>query len=163
MARVLLGLGSNVGDKEANLRAAVRLLPQPLVASSLYRTEPVGYIEQDSFLNAVVSVETKLTPKELLDVILDVERRLGRVRTFRNAPRAIDIDILLWEDLVLHDEELEIPHPRLHERAFVLEPLSEIAPDAIHPLLHKSVAELRQALGASPGVERVRGPEWIAD
>jgi 2-amino-4-hydroxy-6-hydroxymethyldihydropteridine diphosphokinase len=138
MADVYLGLGSNLGDKRANLRAALRLLAEHahlIQVSSLYRTVPVGYLDQDWFLNAVARFQTELAPREFLRALLEVEVALGRVRTFPNAPRAIDLDILLWDDLVLDAEELKVPHPRMHERAFVLVPLAEIAPQAHHPVL----------------------------
>ena len=177
MADVYLGLGSNVGDKATNLRAALWLLnshrsdadPDSVIVlqvSSLFRTDPVGYLDQDWFLNVVAHIETRLGPRELLNKLIAIERKLGRVRTVRNGPRIIDLDILLWQDRIVCEDDLVIPHPRLHERLFVLEPLAEIAPDARHPVLGLSVAECLALLTAgcedAPGVFRIDGPGWAA-
>jgi 2-amino-4-hydroxy-6-hydroxymethyldihydropteridine diphosphokinase len=172
MADVYLGLGSNLGDKVANLREALRLLAGAhdsgvtlLAVSSLYRTEPVGYVDQDWFLNAASHVTTQLTPRELLKRLLGIERELGRVRTVRDGPRIIDLDILLWDKLTINEDDLVIPHPRLHERLFVLDPLAELAPDLRLPTLGKTVAECRAELalrtGNEAGVLRIDGPWWV--
>lgn len=172
MTDVCIGLGSNVGDKAGNLREALRLLTCSRAAeitlravSSLYRTAPVGYLDQDWFLNAAAHAGTQLNPRELLNRLLAIESELGRVRTVPNGPRTIDLDILFWGDLVVNEDDLVIPHPRLHERLFVLEPLAEIAPDLRHPLLGVTVGECRAALAAradsETGVVRVEGPSWI--
>jgi 2-amino-4-hydroxy-6-hydroxymethyldihydropteridine diphosphokinase len=131
---ICLGLGSNVGDREANIRAAVAgLAAWPGVSvtrvSSLYETAPVGYVDQADFLNAVACVETALPPEELLAACLAVEKGLGRERKVRWGPRTIDIDVLLYDDVVMATPALTLPHPRLHERCFVLVPLAEVAPD----------------------------------
>lgn len=174
MADVYLGLGSNLGDKAENLRAALRLLGggQPGVSpaatvisvSSLYRTDPVGYLDQDWFLNAAARLETRLSPHELLTRLLAIERQLGRVRTVSNGPRSIDLDILLWDDLIVREDDLVIPHPRLHERLFVLEPLAEIAADVRHSVLGIAIAECRADLAAkcegASGVLKIEGPRW---
>jgi len=129
-----LGLGGNIGNVEAQIRAALRALRQPpiievIACSSLYRTEPVGGPPgQPDFQNAAVQVETSLSPEELLKACLDVEAALGRVRAERFGPRTIDIDLLLYEDLTMASEELTVPHPRLRDRLFALVPLAEIAP-----------------------------------
>jgi 2-amino-4-hydroxy-6-hydroxymethyldihydropteridine diphosphokinase len=107
--------------------------------SSVYETDPVGYLDQPSFLNMVVRVDTTKAPLDLLAHVLDVEQRLGRVRTFRNAPRNIDIDILLYGDQVIQEPELKVPHPRMLERRFVLEPLHEIDPDLVHPVTGRTI------------------------
>ncbi len=146
-----LGLGSNLGDREANLRAALERLSGPglrvLRVSPVYETEPVGYADQRSFLNLVAEAETELFPKQLLSRIAVIERALGRVRNMRNGPRTIDIDILLYGSAVVRSTELEIPHPRMAERRFVLAPLADLAPELRHPVTRKTV---RQMLEAAP-------------
>ena len=131
---IFLGLGSNLGDRENNIASALSSLAihpqiQLCQTSSLYQTAPVGYLDQPDFLNAVVSLRTKLLPLELLDVCQAVEQQLGRVRTEKWGPRTIDIDLLVYHDLVCHSDRLTLPHPRLKERCFVLVPLAEIASD----------------------------------
>jgi len=130
---VYLGLGANIGDREWNLRKAVRTLCERgcklTAASSLYETKPVGITDQPDFLNAVIAVKTALNPRDLLAVCRRIEQEMGRVRTLRYGPRVIDIDMLLYEGAESSDDELTIPHPRILDRAFVLVPLAEIAPD----------------------------------
>ncbi|MCJ7611356.1 MAG: 2-amino-4-hydroxy-6-hydroxymethyldihydropteridine diphosphokinase [Candidatus Aminicenantes bacterium] len=145
-ARYFLGLGSNLGDRRGNLFRAVVLLEQAGIlirrASSLYRTQPVGYSGQPWFYNQVLEVESALTPAELLDIVKNIERSMKREPTFRNGPRRIDIDILLAGRTVVRSKSLTVPHPRLARRNFVLRPLREIAPDEVHPTLRKSVTAL---------------------
>ena len=133
MARAFLGLGSNLGDREANIRESIeRLSHHPIrieKVSSIYETAPVGLTDQPDFLNAVIEIETDLDPFELLDVVMNVEKELGRVRNIRWGPRVIDIDVLLYDDAIIDTPELVVPHPRMTERAFVMAPLAEIAPD----------------------------------
>ena len=145
MTDAYLSLGSNIGDREANLRAALDRL-QPTRVSPLYETEPVDYADQAWFLNLVAEVRTELTPRELLAKTQAIEQDLGRVRTIAKGPRTIDIDILLFGDTVLRESELEIPHPRMAERRFVLRPLADIAPELQHSITHRTVREMLDAL-----------------
>ncbi len=163
MAKVLLGLGSNVGEPLDNLHEAIsRLSDICLISriSSVYKSEPVGFADQDWFLNCAVSVETSLTPEELLDRILQVEIAMGRTRTVRNGPRTIDIDILLYDDRQIACSALTVPHPRMHERAFVLRPAAEIAPDMRHPVLQTSIKEALDQLEEAEQVDRINAPAW---
>jgi 2-amino-4-hydroxy-6-hydroxymethyldihydropteridine diphosphokinase len=128
-----VGIGSNLGDREGNLRQAVELLSAEdgidvVVVSEIRETEPVGPVEQGPFLNGAVRIETNLDPRELLERLLAVEQRLGRLRRERWGPRTIDLDLLLYGDNVVNEPGLTVPHPRLHERRFALEPLSDLAP-----------------------------------
>jgi 2-amino-4-hydroxy-6-hydroxymethyldihydropteridine diphosphokinase len=156
MKTVYLGLGSNVGDREKNLAAAIEQLADPgfrvTRVSSTFETEPIDFTAQRWFLNLVVEAETDLFPMQLLSRTLKIERSLGRVRTVKNGPRTIDIDILLYGKTVIHSASLEVPHPRMAERRFVLAPLAELAPDLRHPLTHRSIREM---LDASPA-QKVR-------
>lgn len=159
---IIIGLGSNLTDRAGMLRQAVRLLAESgqvrvVKKSGFYATDPVGKTDQPEFLNAVIVVETSLSPVALLELCLEVEQRLGRVRQERWGPRNIDIDLLLYEDRQWQDETLELPHPRLAERRFVLMPLLEIAPDI--PLVQgRTAAELLTALSDEFAVRRVG--EW---
>jgi 2-amino-4-hydroxy-6-hydroxymethyldihydropteridine diphosphokinase len=144
-ATAYIGLGSNVGDKMATCRRALELLGKAgrvARVSSFYCTEPVGFPDQESFLNAVAEIETTLSPLALLAACHVIEDELGRRRLLRWGPRTIDLDILLYGGLVVDDLELAIPHPLLPARRFVLVPLCEIAPEAIHPVLQKTIARL---------------------
>ena len=143
--RIYLALGSNLGDREANLGAGLKALsPQVKILreSPIYETAPWGYEEQEDFLNMVVEAETSLEPEALLAQLKAVEEAVGRTPTFRYGPREIDVDLLFYDDLVLETDELTIPHPHLHERAFVLVPLANLAPDLRHPTLGRMIKEL---------------------
>lgn len=136
--RAYVALGSNLAQPEAQVNQAfdalARLPDSHLVArSSLYRSAPVGYADQPDFINAVARIETRLAPHDLLQSLLGIELECGRVREFRNAPRTLDLDLLLYEDLQFHEPGLTLPHPRMHERAFVLLPLLEIDPECAIP------------------------------
>jgi 2-amino-4-hydroxy-6-hydroxymethyldihydropteridine diphosphokinase len=150
-AVVYLSLGSNIGDREAHLRTAVDALEaagvHALRVSPVYETEPVDYLDQEWFLNLVVEAETGLTPMQLLDLIGRIESELGRVREVPKGPRTIDIDILFYGRDVIRSERLEIPHPRVAERRFVLAPLADLAPDLRHPVTGRTVREM---LGNAP-------------
>lgn len=158
----LLGIGSNMGNPAANCAVADRCLSKidgvtVLRRSSLYRTQPVGVEGQGWFVNGVIEVRTALGPRSLMDALMGVEERMGRVRNGRWGPRIIDIDILLYGQAVIDEEGLVIPHPRLHERRFVLVPLDEIAPYAIHPAFGVSVRGLLDRLQDTSAVEWLRG------
>ncbi|MFC2059371.1 2-amino-4-hydroxy-6-hydroxymethyldihydropteridine diphosphokinase [Chloroflexota bacterium] len=155
---VYLGLGSNMGNREGNLSKAVKQMGEKVIIkalSSIYETDPVGYEQQPKFLNAVISGTTELDPFDLLNFIKSLESALGRVPNFQNGPRTIDIDILFYDNIALNTPQLTIPHPRLAERAFVLVPLSEIAPDLICPLRQKKISVLLANVEDRDGVKRV--------
>lgn len=146
---VYLALGTNLGDRLANLRTAVDTLPPEVAVvktSHVYETPPWGYEDQPAFLNMALQGETQLLPEALLKYLKKLEAKLGREASFHWGPRLIDIDILFYDDLVLDTPRLTIPHPRLHERAFVLVPLAEIAPDWMHPRIKKTVSQLASNL-----------------
>ncbi len=149
---IYLGLGSNLENRLVNLKAAVNnLTPQMTLVkqSHVYETPPWGYKDQAPFLNQVVKVKSYETPEKLVEHLLRLEIVLGRKPSFKNGPRLIDIDILFYDDLTVFKDGLVIPHPRMHERAFVLVPLNEIAPDFVHPTLNKSIQELLQTCDVS--------------
>ena len=133
MTLAYVGLGANLGDREGTIRAAVADLPGVVAVSTLRETDPVGITDQPRFLNGVAALETELAPRELLDVLLAVERRLGRERGKRWGPRTIDLDLLLYGDETVDEPGLTVPHPRLHERRFALEPLAELDPELVVP------------------------------
>jgi len=154
-SEVILGLGANLGEPREQLARAVDVLGAFLRVervSSVYRSEPVGYADQPDFYNLVLVARTELEPAELLRSILEVEEALGRLRTFANAPRTIDIDLLAYGDRVMRTLALTLPHPRLHLRGFVLHPLAEVAPEWRHPVLGRTAREL---LSAATALERV--------
>lgn len=155
MVYAFIGIGSNVGDKEDNVERAIQLLKKKvkiLKVSSFYKTEPMYYEKQDWFMNCVVKVETRMKPKELLTFLRRIEDRLGKNLPFKYGPRTIDLDILFYGKEVVSEDELEIPHPRIKERGFVLIPLSEIEPDFIHPVLK---VDMKTLAGNLPGRKEV--------
>jgi 2-amino-4-hydroxy-6-hydroxymethyldihydropteridine diphosphokinase len=152
MAVVYIALGTNLGDRLANLEAAISSMPPAVRVtgrSPVYQTAPWGYPDQPDFFNQVIQAETDLTPQELITYLKWLEKNLGRIPTFRNGPRLIDLDILFYDELVMDSPPLSIPHPRLAERAFVLVPLADLAPGLRHPVLGKTVGELLHAIDSS--------------
>ena len=158
MKIVYLGLGSNIGDREAMIESALAALDGPdlrlLRKSSLYETEPIGFRDQGWFLNMVAEFETDLFPKQLLLRMQKVELSMGRVRTIKNGPRNIDIDILLYGNAVVKTGDLEIPHPRYRERRFTLAPLAELTPGLRDPVTRQTMSEMLSALHGQKGVRR---------
>ncbi len=149
---VFIALGTNMGDRLENLDQAIAALPpevQPIQVSSVYETPPWGFQDQPAFLNAVLKGETRLKPGPLLRYLKETEVRLGRKPSFQNGPRLIDLDVLFYNDRIVELPGLSIPHPRLHERAFVLVPLADLAPDLVHPRLLHTVREMLQAVDQS--------------
>ena len=150
MSRAYVALGSNLGDREENLRTALKHLQENGVevikTSTFIETEPYGVTDQPGFVNAVCQVETELAPLELLRLLLSIEQEMGRVRLRRWGERNIDLDLLLYEDAVLESEELTLPHPDMQNRDFVLIPLAEIAGEVVHPVIGKSIRDLKNEL-----------------
>ena len=145
MTRAYIGVGANLGDREATIRAALAALPGVVGVSQLRETDPVGVVDQPPFLNGAVAVETDFSPRELLDALLAVERELGRERRERWGPRTIDLDLLLYGDETIDEPGLTVPHPRLHERRFALEPLLDLDPELAIPG-HGPVSDLLAGL-----------------
>jgi len=150
MSIVYIGIGSNLGDRQKSCLRAIELLQERGIVvtkkSSLYETEPWGYKDQPQFINMAIEGETEFNPKELLMVLKNIEREIGREESLRWGPRKVDLDILLFDTIILTEDSLEIPHPLLHKRDFVLKPLCEIASDIHHPLLKMSISDLLQQL-----------------
>ncbi len=155
-----IGIGSNAGNKlhqcEQAISEILRFNRHKLLAkSSFFKTKPVGYTSQDWFLNGVIKIETDLEPLSLLSILKNIESRLGRIKTFRWGPRTIDLDILIFDETEIRTEDLQIPHPLLHERQFVLIPLAEIDRDLIHPVLKKTIGQLLENIKEDQGVEKL--------
>ena len=153
-----LSLGSNLGDRAANLSQAIGLLAEAFpvrTVSAFYETQPVDVPDQPWFLNCALAIETEKSPTGLLECILSLEGAMGRVRMRSRGPRRIDIDIVLFGERVVDEPGLKVPHPAMHQRRFVLEPLAEIAPEARHPILGKTICELLATLPKSPVVRRL--------
>ena len=161
---VFIGIGANIGRVRENFVRALRSIEKcahVVTLSSLYESDPVGPQDQPRFTNAVVKVETELSPFELLDHLKAIEREIGRKKTKKWGPRVIDLDIIFYGDLVISTDSLVIPHPRAHERRFVLEPLLEIEPAAWHPAKKMSVKDICSGLGDSQGISKTDGPEAL--
>jgi 2-amino-4-hydroxy-6-hydroxymethyldihydropteridine diphosphokinase len=157
---VFIGLGSNIGDRKVNLRRALAEIEERGVGmvvkrSSLYETEPVGIRDQDEFINAACMIETDMDLRDLLEALLEIERGMGRVRGEKNGPRIIDLDILLAGDEVIDEDGIQVPHPRIADRGFVLQPLAEIAAEEKHPVSGMTVQEILDALDDTAWVERL--------
>lgn len=143
--KVYLGLGTNLGTRKTNLQTAINEISKfatIIKKSSIYETDPIGYENQRKFLNMVIEIQTKLIPTKLLEKTQKTEKKMGRIKNILNGPRIIDIDILLYNQKKIKTKNLEIPHPRMHERKFVLEPFAEIAGEEKHPTLNRSIKEL---------------------
>lgn len=154
LSEAYIGLGSNLGDSVQNLHAAADLMREfaiDIQPSPVYRTAPQGFRNQPPFYNAACRIRTRLTPFELMERLLSVEAEVGRHRTFRNAPRLLDLDILLYGSLVIRTPPLALPHPRMSARLFVLRPLADIAPHLKHPVSELTVAEMLRTLGGQDG------------
>ena len=159
MVRIYLSLGSNLGDKLANLKKTIYYLKKNikvLKISKFYKTEPVGYKNQDWFLNCTVEAETDINPLDLLKLLKSIEKKLKRVKTWKYGPRTIDIDIIFYGDKVTKTRKLVIPHPRMHRRLFVLEPLSNIKPNLVHPTIKNTIIELKNNVKNKVHVHRWR-------
>jgi 2-amino-4-hydroxy-6-hydroxymethyldihydropteridine diphosphokinase len=159
MTRVFILAGTNLGDREANLAFARRELATQVIvtrSSSCFETEPVGFLDQPRFLNQAIELETELSPRELLAFCQGIETSCGRIRTFPNAPRTLDLDILLYGNAVIQEEALVIPHPRMQDRRFALTPLAQIAPETLHPVLKKSIRMLLEICPDPSKVETYR-------
>jgi dihydroneopterin aldolase/2-amino-4-hydroxy-6-hydroxymethyldihydropteridine diphosphokinase len=148
-----IGVGGNIGDKEKNIKAALDFINNSshtkiTRTSKFYETKPVGYLEQEDFLNCAIEVKTLLSPLELVRFLLSIEKELKRERVIRWGPRTIDLDVLLYDNIISYLEEIILPHPRMQERMFVLEPLSDIAPYVMHPILNKTIIQMKKEIKA---------------
>jgi len=140
-----IAFGSNLGNKKQNIEKALEFMKEKstiLKISKIRKTEPIGFLDQDWFLNGVVQIKTNLTPLELLKFLKNIEKKLGRKKTFKNGPRIIDLDIIFYNDIIFNQKKLIIPHPEMHKRMFVLKPMCEINKNFIHPILQKSIKNL---------------------
>ncbi|WP_291569173.1 MULTISPECIES: 2-amino-4-hydroxy-6-hydroxymethyldihydropteridine diphosphokinase [unclassified Clostridium] len=149
--KAYIAVGSNLGDKEKNIKDALEIINNSKHTkinkiANYYNTEPVGYTDQDEFLNTAIEVKTLLTPQNLMKFLLDVEKSLKRERIIKYGPRTLDLDVIFYDDLINSDEEIIIPHPRMEERLFVLNPLCDIAPYKLHPILNKRIIDIRESI-----------------
>ncbi|WP_454054008.1 2-amino-4-hydroxy-6-hydroxymethyldihydropteridine diphosphokinase [Clostridium sp. Marseille-Q7071] len=149
--KAYIAVGSNLGDKEKNIKDALEIINNSKHTkinkiANYYNTEPVGYTDQDEFLNTAIEVKTLLTPQKLMKFLLDVEKSLKRERIIKYGPRTLDLDVIFYDDLINSDEEIIIPHPRMEERLFVLNPLCDIVPYKLHPILNKRIIDIRDSI-----------------
>lgn len=148
---VYIAFGSNIGDRGAAIEEALNLIEQNemkiVKKSKIYETEPYGYVDQPSFLNGAVEVETNLSCRDVLERLLSIENQIGRVREFKWGPRIIDLDIIFYNNEIYDEEDLKVPHPDMQSRDFVLKPLNDLCPDYVHPVLDKTIGELLGELG----------------
>lgn len=148
---VYIAFGSNIGDRGAAIEEALNLIEQNemkiVKKSKIYETEPYGYVDQPSFLNGAVEVETNLSCRDVLERLLSIENQIGRVREFKWGPRIIDLDIIFYNNEIFDEEDLKVPHPDMQNRDFVLKPLNDLCPDYVHPILGKTIRELLGELG----------------
>ena len=155
--KVFIGLGSNVGDKEDNIKKALKSMDNSnsrvVKVSKLYNTKPVGYLDQEDFVNCVAEIATLLMPKELMRELLQFELDLKRERTIMWGPRTIDLDVLLYDEEIISEAEIIVPHPRMHERLFVLRPLCDIAPNFLHPILKKRISQLEAEISKTQSLD----------
>jgi 2-amino-4-hydroxy-6-hydroxymethyldihydropteridine diphosphokinase len=161
MNEIFIGFGSNLGDREYNIRTALNLLEEKMnlvVVSSFYETEPMYVKDQPLFLNCVAKFETDLEPEEVLDYFHTIEKKLGRDRSVRYGPRKIDLDILFYGDIKVDENFLKIPHPLIQERAFVLVPLAEIAPQLVHPVYKRTIEKLLSELPCNSSIRKIGTP-----
>ena len=159
MAKVYIGLGSNLANKERNITRAINLIGKKskiLRKSSLYKTDPIGFADQDWFLNCVIKIGTDMLPEGLFSFLKSIEKKLKRENLIKNGPRTIDLDILFYEDKVIKSKNLIIPHPRMHKRLFVLRPFAEISPDFVHPTKKKNIKQLIQKIKSRKKVEKYK-------
>ena len=163
---IYIGIGANLGDREKTLQDATGILNEKpeiaiIAASAIYETAPIGVVDQPYFLNAVLQVHTSLSARSLLNCLLAIERKFGRLRETRWGPRTLDLDILLYGDAIINQPGLQVPHPHLHERAFVLVPLCDLKPDLKHPVLGQSIQFLTKSLGRDLPVRKIEGLNLI--
>lgn len=154
--RVFLSIGSNIENRQENIKTSIKeikKLGDIKTVSSIYETEPVGYQKQNNFLNLVLKLETKLSPNKLIKETQKIENEMGRIKKIKDGPRNIDIDIIFYNDEIINTEKLTVPHPRMHQRRFVLAPMKEIAGETIHPVKNKTISELLNKLNDNHKIE----------